>query len=69
MSEGIEAFVRGLPKAELADLARESVRASFASGSTNGRLLAEIDAYVAAEADRADRTATALGPSSTGTKM
>mgnify|MGYP007112913742 CR=1 FL=1 len=31
----------------LAELARESVRASFASDETRDRLLAEIDAYAA----------------------
>lgn len=39
--------VFGLADDDLADLARESVRASFASDDTRDRLLAEIDAYAA----------------------
>lgn len=39
--------VFGLSDEELAELARESVRASFASDETRDRLLAEIDAYAA----------------------
>ena len=39
--------VFGLATDDLAELARESVRASFASDDTRYRLLAEIDAYVA----------------------
>jgi aminodeoxyfutalosine deaminase len=37
--------VFGLRTAELADLARDAVRASFAGAPTRERLLAEIDAY------------------------
>ena len=39
--------VFGLGAPELAELARESVRASFASEPTRARLLADIDAYAA----------------------
>jgi aminodeoxyfutalosine deaminase len=42
--------VFGLDAAELADLARESVRASFAPAATRDRVLDEIDAYVDAMA-------------------
>ncbi len=41
---GHEVF--GLDRAELADLAAESVRASFAPDATRAMVLAEIDAYV-----------------------
>jgi len=39
--------VFGLTTADLAELARESVRASFGSVATRARVLAEIDEYVA----------------------
>jgi aminodeoxyfutalosine deaminase len=38
--------VFGLDRADLAELARDSVRASFAAGETKDRILSEIDAYV-----------------------
>jgi aminodeoxyfutalosine deaminase len=40
--------VFGLTELELAELAREAVRASFAGAQTRDRLLAEIDAYAGA---------------------
>ena len=43
--------VFGLGAADLAELARESVRASFAPEPTKARLLAEVNAYEAAAAD------------------
>lgn len=42
---GIAHEVFGLEQAELANLARESVRASFAPSATRSCILAEIDAY------------------------
>lgn len=47
--------VFGLDEDELADLARESVRASFAPDETRERTLAEIDAYVANHRKARDR--------------
>ena len=40
--------VHGFTDAELADLARASVRASRASGSTRAAALADVDAWLAA---------------------
>jgi aminodeoxyfutalosine deaminase len=48
---GIAHEVFGLDRAALTDLARESVRASFASDATKSRVLVEIDRYEAAAAN------------------
>ncbi len=54
--------VFGLGRAELADLARESVRASFAPDPVRARLLAEIDAFTAAPPASSTRPADAGPP-------